>query len=98
MVVFIAYYSPEQYQLLLKYADDKKKLDGTWEKWLQHFVRLKTHLQNDFEVEDFPIDVQKMHDYFKSKKLKNNGSNRAAYTSEEGMKSYNRRINNFPEE
>lgn len=97
MVVFIAYYTPEQYKLLLNYADDRKKLDDTWEKWLQNFVRLKSHLQNDFEVEDFHIDVQKMQDYFKSKKMKNNSSNRAEYTREEGAKSYERKINNFPE-
>ena len=97
MVVFLAYYTPDQYKLLLKCADDRKKLADKWEDWLQNFVKLKMHLQNDFEVVDFHIDVQKMHDDFKSKNKKNNTGNRAEYTREEGLKSYERRINNLPE-
>ena len=51
-------------------------------------------LEKEFTVEDFHIDVQKMSNYFKSKKLKNNGKNRAKYINAEGMKNYNKRINN----
>jgi hypothetical protein len=59
---------------------------------------LKTNLQEEFEVEDFHVDVKKMHDYFKSKKLKNIGKNRADYALKGGKSMYNRRINNLPDE
>ena len=61
MVIFVAYYSPEQYEILLRLADDRKKLDDKWQDWLSNFVKLKTQLQQGFEVEDFHVDVQKMH-------------------------------------
>ena len=93
-VVFPGYYSPEQYKLLLKYADDRKRLADKWEDWLVNFIKAKTVLEKEFEVEEFHIDVQKMNDYFKSKNLKNNGENRALYINHEGAKSYEKRINN----
>ena len=37
MVVFIGYYSPEQYELLLKHAHDRKNLDDKWEDWLVNY-------------------------------------------------------------
>ena len=96
-MVFVAYYSPEQYEHLLKLADDREKLNDKWEDWLLTFLKLKSYLEKEFIVEDFHIDVCKMHDYFKLKKLKNNGANRANYTREEGMNAYKRRVNNLPE-
>ena len=57
MIVFIACYTPEQYKLLLQYADDRKKLDDKWEDWLFQFLRAKSFLQKEFEVEDFYIDL-----------------------------------------
>ena len=96
LVIFIAYYSPEQYKLLLQLADDRKKLDDKWEDWMFNFLKAKMGLQEEFEVQDFHVDVQKMHDYFKSKKLKNTGRNRANYAREEGAKAYEKRINNLP--
>lgn len=67
-IVFLGYYSKEQYLLLLKYANDRKNLDDTWEDWLVNFVKAKSALEKEFTVEDFHVDVQKMNDYFKSKK------------------------------
>lgn len=94
LVVFIAYYSPEQYQILLNLADDRKKLDDKWHDWLSGYLKLKTHLQGDVIVEDIHIDVQKMHDYFKANKLKNTSRNRAEYVTSEGKKSYEKRPDN----
>jgi hypothetical protein len=53
LVIFLAYYSPEQYKLLLKLADDLKKLDDKWEDWLLNFLKAKARLQNEFAVERF---------------------------------------------
>lgn len=98
LVLFMAFYDAEQYKLLLKYADDRKKLDDKWEDWLINFIQAKNNFQRNFTVEDFYVDVQKMQDYFKSKKLKNTMSNRAEYTRVEGMNAYNRKLNNLPED
>ena len=51
-------------------------------------------LEKKFAVEEYHIDVQKMNDYFKSKKLKNNGENRSKYINTEGMKNYSKELNN----
>jgi len=93
-VVFLGYYSSEQYQILLKSATDRKKLDDKWEDWLVNFIKAKAMLEKEFTVEEYHIDVEKMNEYFKSNNLKNNGKNRAMYTSTEGKKNYNERLNN----
>lgn len=93
-IVFLGYYSPDQYQLLLKYAVDRKKLDDKWQDWLVNFIKAKTTLEKECIVEEFHIDVQKMNDYFKSNNLKNNGENRSKYINTEGIKNYNKRLNN----
>ena len=94
LVVFIAYYSPEQYEVLLKLADDRKKLDDKWQDWLSGYLKFKTYLEGEFVVEDFHVDVQKMHDYFKANKLKNTSRNRAEYVSGHGKRNYEKRTNN----
>ena len=40
-VVSVAYYSPEQYALLLKLADDRDKLHDTWEGWMAEYARAR---------------------------------------------------------
>jgi hypothetical protein len=55
------------------------------------FLKLKTFLQGEFVVEDFHVDVQKMHDYFIRNKLKNTSGNRAKYVSAEGERSYKKK-------
>lgn len=64
-IVFIGYYSPENYKLLLELADDRKKLDDKWEDWLVNFIKAKTSLSRDFTVEEVHLDVKKMDEYFK---------------------------------
>ena len=93
-VVFLGYYSPEQYQILLKSAADRKKLDDKWQDWLVNFIKAKAMLEKEFIVEEFHIDVEKMNQYFKSNNLKNNGKNRAEYITTQGKKNYNERLNN----
>jgi hypothetical protein len=90
-IVFLGYYSAEQYQLLLQCANDLKKLDRRWEDWLSGYLKAKSFLSKQFAVEDFHVDVKKMNEYFRSKKLKNNGENRSRYITQEGMKAYNER-------
>jgi hypothetical protein len=94
MNVFLAYYSPSEYEVLLKLADDRKNLDDKWEDWLFQYLRAKAGLSNEFEIEEIPLDVKKMDEYFRTKKLKNIGKNRANYVTEMGMKLHNQRNNN----
>ena len=90
-VIFLGYYSPEQYQLLLQCASDLKKLDRKWEDWLSGYLKAKIFSSKQYSVEDFHVNVKKMNEYFRSKKLKNNGSNRSRYITEEGLKAYKER-------
>jgi hypothetical protein len=94
VVVFLAYYGPEQYKLLLQYSHDRKKLDDKWEDWLVQYIKAKSSLTKNFTVEEIDVDVRKMNEYFKSKKLKNNSANRATYVSELGARSHEQRLNN----
>lgn len=93
-VVFIGYYSQENYKLLLELANDRKKLDDKWEDWLVNFIKAKTSLSKDFTVEEFHLDVKEMNEYFKSKKIKNISKNRAVYIQEQGSINYKRKMNN----
>jgi hypothetical protein len=94
IVIFLAYYSPEQYKLLLKYADDREKIEDKWEDWLVNYIKAKNDLSKELSLEEFHVDVEKMQNYFKSKKLKNTSKNRAEYVSRAGSKEYERNQNN----
>jgi hypothetical protein len=94
MIVFIGYYSPENYKLLLELADDRKNLDDKWEDWLMNYIKAKTGISRDLTVKEFHVDVKKMDDYFKSNKIKNTGKSRAAYISEQGTRDYEKTKNN----
>jgi hypothetical protein len=41
------------------------------EDWLVNFIKAKAELTREFTLEDVHLDVRKMNDYFKSKKMKN---------------------------
>ncbi len=94
MNIFLAYYSPAEYENLLKLADDHKELDDKWEDWVFQYLRTKASLSEEFEIEQINLDVKKMDQYFKKKKLKNIGKNRANYVTKMGMKLHNFRKNN----
>lgn len=91
-VASIGFYSPEQYERLLKTADDRNTLHDKWIDWLDGFTSLKTRLDKEFIVVPFPVDVDEMTNYFTSNNLKNIGKNRAAYISRKGEEYYNRII------
>jgi hypothetical protein len=94
VVVFLGYYSPENYQLLLQTANDRKKLDDKWEDWLVNFLKAKTSLSREFTVEEVHLDVKKMNDDFKTKKIENTSSNRALYIQEVGAAELEKRKRN----
>lgn len=94
IIVFIGYYSIENYKVLLECADDRSAIDDRWEDWLVNFIKAKTDLVRNFKVEEVHLDVKKMNDYFKSNKLKNTAETRSNYISEMGAKEYESKINN----
>ncbi|MCW3107635.1 MAG: hypothetical protein JWQ09_2141 [Segetibacter sp.] len=94
VVVFLGYYSPENYQLLLQTADDRKKLDDKWEDWLVNFIKAKTDLVRHFTVEEIHLDVKKMSEDFKARKIKNTSKSRAAYINEVGSAEHIQKTNN----
>ncbi len=49
--VFLAYYSPAEYENLLKLADDRKNLDDKWEDWLFQYLRAKASLSEKYEIQ-----------------------------------------------
>ena len=93
-VMFLAYYTPIEYENLLKLADDRKNLDDKWEDWLFQYLRTKASMPGEFEIEEIHIEVKRMDEYFKTKNLKNISKNRSEYVTEMGMKLHNQRKNN----
>ncbi|MEO6288748.1 MAG: hypothetical protein ABIO76_02440 [Ginsengibacter sp.] len=94
MNVFVAYYSAAEYENLLKLADDRKNLDDKWEDWLFQYLRARARLSEKFETKQINLDVKKMDQYFRAKKLKNIAKNRSKYVTEMGMKLHKQRKNN----
>ena len=88
-IVFLAFYDKNNYELLLKHADDRKKLDDKWEDWVANFLKAKANFIAEFEVVEYPVDVEIMAKYFNENKLKNTGANRSKYVSEQGAGKYN---------
>jgi hypothetical protein len=80
MIIGVGYYSEQQYSLLLRYADDRKSLDDTWEKWLVQFGKTCSLLKaNGIEVEEVDVDVNHLLRYCHKKGLKNTGETRSRY-------------------
>ena len=92
--VFLAYYSPAEYENLLKLADDRKNLDDKWDDWLFEYMKAKAYLSEKYEIEEIQLNVTKMDQYFRTKKLKNISKNRSEYVTQMGMKLHNQRKNN----
>ena len=92
--VFLAYYSPAEYENLLKLADDRKNLDDKWDDWLFEYMKAKAYLSEKYEIEEIQLNVAKMDQYFRTKKLKNISKNRSEYVTQMGMKLHNQRKNN----
>ncbi len=92
--VFLAYYSPAEYENLLKLADDRKNLDDKWDDWLFEYMKAKAYLSDKYEIEEIHLNVIKMDQYFRTKNLKNISKNRSKYVTEMGMKLHNQRKNN----
>jgi len=63
VIIYLAYYSPEQYELLLKYADDRKKIEDKWEAWLLNYMKAKNDLSKEFTLEEFRVDVEEIQQY-----------------------------------
>ncbi len=87
----MAYYTPQQYTLLLKHTDDRDNLHDSWKEWFEEFIKTKEKLPGGYEIEDFFVDVEKMDAYFRKNNLLNIGANRATYVKEQGMLAYKKR-------
>jgi hypothetical protein len=76
----IAYYSEQQYSLLLRFADDRNALHDTWEAWLLQFLKTYSYLKaSGFEVEKIEIDINELLRYCHKKGLKNTLETRSKY-------------------
>ena len=91
LVIYMAYYTPQQHALLLKLADDRNKLNDTWKELFEGFIKAKEQLPGDCEIEDFYVDVEKMDAHFRKNNMLNIGANRAKYVTEQGMLAHNKR-------
>ena len=80
--VAFAFYSKEQYEQLLKLADDRANLHDRWEDWLAEYAKARMNLERQgLKVNQFNVDVAQMAKYFKEKGEKNTSANRAEYVS-----------------
>ena len=81
-VISVAFYTPEQYALLLKLADDRDKLHASWQEWATDYARARAGIEaHGLKTQMVTIDVLKMAEHFKKQGKKNITANRAEYVS-----------------
>ncbi len=79
----IAWFTPEQYELLLEYAADRDQLPNTYEEWLQkatdllHFLHSKKYI-----VPKIDLDVHEVVAWCKQLNIPFNSKARAQFTAE----------------
>ena len=83
IVTSIAYYTREEYELLLKVTDDREVFYDKWEDWLAGYAKKKAELEAEgLVVNRFNVDVAKMTKYLKAHGKKNTTATRAEYVAE----------------
>ena len=80
-VIGLPYYSPEEFEKQMQYADDDPGYTQ-YHEWLESHSELKQKLENlGVSVVEVPIDVDEMQKYFFGRGLKNDAANRSQYVA-----------------
>ena len=83
MNIGIACYRKDQWELFLDMADDRDKLEKTWEDWRTNLNRVINDLKNlGKKVEEIEIDLNDLANYCKEKNLPNTTKTRSRYIAD----------------
>ena len=83
MKIGIACYQKDQWRLFLKMADDRDKLEKTWEEWRSNVNRVIKNLKDlGKEVEEIEIDLNDLINYCKENNLQNTTKTRSKYVAD----------------
>jgi len=78
--VKIAYYRKEDWKRLLEIIDDKESMHDTWSEWHRAYSKAKTGLiAQGFVVVDIEVDLDKLINYCKLRRILNNGKARSQF-------------------
>jgi hypothetical protein len=80
MIAELGYYDEQQYNLLLRYADDRKSLHDTWKEWLLEYEKAYSNLTiSGLKVKKIEVDINHLLCYCHKQGLKNTGETRSKY-------------------
>ena len=80
MKIGIACYQKDQWELFLKIADDRDKLEKTWDDWRGNVDRVIKNMKDlGKEVEEIEIDLDDLANYCKERNLPNTTKTRSRY-------------------
>jgi len=83
MNIGIACYRRDQWELFLDMADDRDKLEKTWEDWRANVNRVIKNLKDlGKEVEEIEIDLNDLANYCKENNLPNTTKTRSKYVAD----------------
>ncbi|NIM12145.1 MAG: hypothetical protein GTO45_08540 [Candidatus Aminicenantes bacterium] len=78
----VAWYKPEQWELLKKVSQDRDELENTYMEWLEFAQEKLEELENmGMALEKVEVDVEDLVKWCKKRNLMVNGESRAAFVS-----------------
>jgi hypothetical protein len=86
-IVFLPFYSREQYIQLLRIAVDSDTLFKTWEEWKSETEKVKNYLeQHEQECRYVEVSIHALVEWCSKRGIANNSSARSEFVTEEGIK------------
>jgi hypothetical protein len=83
MVMGVAIYLPHQWDRLLATAEDRDKLEGTWEEWRAVLEESERNMRAiGIEPIEVVLDMDEFEKYCAERGLRNVGGSRAEYVAE----------------
>ncbi|MCD4793782.1 MAG: hypothetical protein K8R54_11135 [Bacteroidales bacterium] len=78
--VKLAYYKQKDWKRFISLIDDRESMHDSWEEWYNAFLKTKQGLINQgLRVFDIEVDLDKLTEYCKIHKIKNNGKARSQF-------------------
>lgn len=80
--ISIAYYKEGDWERFLESIDDRDKMHKTWKEWHTSFLKTKNELMTQgFKVHEFVVDIDKLNNYCRIRRIKNDGSARSRFVT-----------------
>jgi hypothetical protein len=82
VVMAVATYTREQWEKLMEVADDRDKLESSWEEWRAGKEEALAHIREQgFEPIEIPVDVDALQEFCRKRGLRNDSGARAEYAA-----------------